>query len=189
MWGNITHFFKLSCSDVSSALSFGAYSNTMSERFAFLLHYRQTKTRHHQRPRVTCRMWKKKEEWFNFLLKSSNLADLWTFSGWSLSFQPALDAREAKEVSAAQGRQPVFARCRPRLKADGAVVAFALLAVRWRDRSRGHRERLQVDMKSFKQQGHWNILNYRFKMRSAWDEPSFSIQAGDHDATETRWSC
>lgn len=131
----------------------------------------------------------KKEEWFNFLLKSSNLADLWTFSGWSLSFQPALDAREAKEVSAAQSRQPVFARCRPRLKADGAVVAFALLALRWRDRSRGHRERLQVDMKSFKQQGHWNILNYRFKMRSAWDEPSFSIQAGDHDATETRWSC
>lgn len=35
---NSTHFFKVSCSELSSARSFGAYSRMMSERFAFLLH-------------------------------------------------------------------------------------------------------------------------------------------------------
>ncbi len=84
--------------------------------------------------------------WHKFLLEYCNITDLWTFSGRALSFQPALDAGEAKQVSAAQSGQSVFARCCPRLETDGAVVAFALLAVRWLDRGRGHREWLEVDM-------------------------------------------
>lgn len=138
---NITHFFKLSCSELSSALSFGAYSRTISERFAFLLHWRQTTETCHQSGREDT-IPVVEEDWCNFLLKHRNLTDLRTFSGRTLSLQPALDAGEAEEMSAAQGGQSVFARCRPRLKADGAVVAIALLAVWWRDRSRGHRDLL-----------------------------------------------
>lgn len=67
-----------------------------------------------------------------------------------------LDASEAEEVSAAQRRQPVLARRRPRLEADGAVVAFAFLAVRGLEGSRGQGEQLQVDGKSFKR--HSNII-------------------------------
>lgn len=90
----------------------------MSERFAFLLHYRPTtQTRHYRGQEI------------NFLFKSGILADLRTFSRRALSFQPVLDASEAEEVSAAQRRQPVLARRRPRLEADAAVVAFAFLAV------------------------------------------------------------
>lgn len=73
-------------------------------------------------------------------MKFRNLADLRTFGGRALSFQPALDAGEAEQVSAAQGGQSVFARRRPRLEADGAVVAFALLALRRLEKSRGHED-------------------------------------------------
>lgn len=55
--------------------------------------------------------------------------NLGALGGRALSFEPALDAGEAEQVAAAQSGQPVVARRRPRLEADGAGVAFALLAV------------------------------------------------------------
>lgn len=80
-------------------------------------------------------------------MSCSSAADLRTFGGGSLSFQPALDAREAEEVSAAQRRQPVLPRRRPRLEADGAGVAFTFLALRQRGRRRGHGKRLFAEIK------------------------------------------
>lgn len=77
-------------------------------------------------------------------------ADLWTFSGLALSFQPALDAGEAEEVSAAQSGQSVFACGRPRLEADGAGVAFGLLAVRRLDGRWGFRDQLQMELMTVK---------------------------------------
>ena len=62
--------------------------------------------------------------------KRSDLTNLWTFSSRALSFQPALDAGEAEQVSAAQSGKPVFSRRRPGLEADGAGVAFALVGLR-----------------------------------------------------------
>lgn len=92
---------------------------------------------------------------------------LWTFSGHALSFQPALDAGEAEEMSAAQSGQPVFARRRPRLEADGADVAFALFGLRRLKRSRARGDRLQVDRRTGSGYKDTKTSNYRFKMRCA----------------------
>lgn len=71
-------------------------------------------------------------------------ADLRTLGGGSLSFEPAQDAGEAEEVAAAQRRQPVLAGRRPRLEADGAGVALALLALGRRGGPRHLGERLHA---------------------------------------------
>lgn len=53
-----------------------------------------------------------------------------TFSGWALSFQPALDTGVTEEVTAPQSGESVLAGRRPRLEADGAGVAFILVTGR-----------------------------------------------------------
>lgn len=133
------HLFRLSCSELSSAFSLGAYSKTTSERLAFLLHCRQTvegkKNRYRQRPAEGIEIHPGIER---------AAADLRTLGGSSLSFEPAQDAGEAEEVAAAQCRQPVLAGRRPRLEADGAGVALALLALGRRGGPRHLGERLHA---------------------------------------------
>lgn len=135
------HLFRLSCSELSSAFSLGAYSRTTSARLAFLLHCRQTvegeknKTRYRQRPAEGIEIHPGIER---------AAADLRTLGGGPLSFEPAQDAGEAEEVAAAQRRQPVLAGRRPRLEADGAGVALALLALGRRGGPRHLGERLHA---------------------------------------------
>lgn len=83
--------------------------------------------------------------WWDLQVSWCECADLWAFSSLTLRPQPAVDAGEAEEMAAAQRSQPVFARRRPRLEADGAAVALAFLAVRRLEGSRGHWDRLRVE--------------------------------------------
>ena len=96
--------------------------------------------------------------------RKHSVTDLRTFSGHALSFQPALDAGEAEEMSAAQGGQTVLARRRPRLEADGADVAFALFGLRRLKRGRGRGDQLQVDRRTGSGYRDEKTSNYRFKM-------------------------
>lgn len=151
------HLFRLSCSELSSAFSLGAYSRTTSARLAFLLHCRQTveekkKTRSRQRPAEGIEIHPGIER---------AAADLRTLGGGSLSFEPAQDAGEAEEVAAAQRRQPVLAGRRPRLEADGAGVALALLALGRRGGPRHLGERLHAKKQNKKKKHRKSLQSCR----------------------------
>ncbi|TNN38734.1 hypothetical protein EYF80_051090 [Liparis tanakae] len=102
----------------------------MSERFAFLLHWR----RKHRNTDVSDGRGSDRGGGGG-IPTCGHLAD----GPWALS-------QRWMQVTAAQGGQPVLARRRPRLEADGADVAFALFRLLQGGRGfggRGHRRRLE----------------------------------------------